>query len=166
NDTPQIVGFSTNDATQVSLLGNRLYYNSKLTNSLAGRYTLSLQNTNLSPLAPNGDGYATLKISPRGTVALSGQAADGSRFSQSCGLSRLGDWPLYASLNQGRGRLVGILRVVKQANSSIGGTSIVWVKGPGSDALYPDGFYVTLEGVGSSYVPTLREPLLGWSSGG
>jgi hypothetical protein len=163
NDNPQIL--STNETTRVFLLGNRLHFSSKLTNSLAGRYTLALQNTNSSPLAPNGDGYATLKISPGGTVTLKGQAADGSRFSHSCGLSRVGDWPLYASLNEGRGRLVGMLRVARQTTSSIRGTDILWVKSPGPDALYPEGFDLALEGVGSTFFPAPKLPVLAWTNG-
>lgn len=165
NDAPQIIGFSTNGTTNVFLIGNRLYYSSKLTNNLAGKYTLSLQNTNLSPLAPNGDGYATLRIAPNGTVALKGQAADGSKFSQSCGLSRLGDFPLFAALNSGRGRLLGIQRVKKQSTSSILGPNTIWVKDAGIDLLYPDGFYLIVNGIGSTFTTPTTQSITGWTNG-
>jgi hypothetical protein len=165
NDTPQIIGLSTNGTTNIFLIGNRLYYNSKLTNSLAGKYTLSLQNTNLSPLVPNGDGYATIRISRSGTVAISGQTADGSKFSQSCGLSRLGDFPLYASLNGARGRLLGMQRLKKQTSSSILGPGSIWVKDPGPDTLYPDGFYLILNGIGSTFVSPASQPIFAWTNG-
>ncbi len=165
NDTPQIIGLSTNGTTNVFLIGNRLYYSSKITNALAGNYTLSLQNTNLSPLAPNGDGYATLRVARNGTVAIKGQAADGSKFSQSCGLSRSGDFPLYAVLNAGRGRLLGIQRLNKQTTSSILGPNSIWVKNAGPDLLYPDGFYLLVNGIGSTYAPPLNQPILVWTNG-
>jgi hypothetical protein len=165
NDTPQILGFSTNAGTDVFLLANRLYYSSKLTNSLAGLYTLSLQNTNISQEVPNGDGYASLKISPSGNVSLSGQTADGSKFSQSCGLSRLGDWPLYAAPNKGRGRLLGLLRVNKQTTNSIRGSGIIWLKSAGPDPLYPQGFDLTLEGFGSTFIAPKNQPVVAWTNG-
>lgn len=166
NDNAQILGLSTNLETQIFMLGNRLYYSSKVTNALAGKYTLALQNTNTSPLVPNGDGWARLKITSAGKVTLSGVAADGSAFSQSTGLSRLGDWPLYASLNNHRGRLLGILRVNKQTTSSIRGTNIVWIKSAGPDRLYPDGFDITLEGNGSTFVPPVaKQPVIAWTNG-
>ncbi len=166
NDNAQMIGLSTNAATEISLLGNRLYYTSKITNALGGKYTLVLQNTNVSPLAPNGHGFATLKISSSGKVNLTGVSADGIRFFQTSGLSRLGDFPLYASLNQSRGRLLGILRVAKQTTNSIRGQGIVWIKDPGPDALYPNGFDLTLEGVGSTYLPPIdKQPVIAWTNG-
>jgi hypothetical protein len=155
NDAPQVIGSITDGVWQARLRGNRLYFNSKITNALAGKYTLSLLNTNLEPQIPSGSGYGTVNINKTGTVVISGQAGDGTTISQSCGLSRAGEWPFYVSMFKGRGRLIGWLRVFNGNNESIHGDAVAWVKMPGPDKTYPDGFAnVILQPTGSTYVRT------------
>lgn len=151
NNAPQVIGSLTDGNWVASLSGNRLFFTTANPTSLGGKYTLALQNTNASPLTPNGDCYGTVIIRTNGNVVISGMAGDGTFISQSCGLSRQGDWPLYVSLTKGRGRLLGWLRVNRQGGSSIQGTNVFWLKGPGPDKLYPDGFTVLLQPTGSSF---------------
>jgi hypothetical protein len=165
NNAPQVIG-SLTDGTWISAVhGNRLYFSSKTPTPLAGRYTLSLLNTNIVPLVPSGSGYGSVIIKGNGTVVMAGQAGDGTAISQSCGLSRLGDWPLYTSMFKGRGRLIGWLGVSQQAGSSIQSDSVAWVKTAGSDKLYPNGFGVTLQPTGSTYVRPVAGSVLSFTNG-
>ena len=138
--------------------GNRLYYSGVLQHS--SRSKIAFENTNTSPLVPNGAGYGTVQIRKEGTVSISGLTPDGISFSQGCGLSRLGDWPLYASLLNGRGRLLGWLTVHAQAGSSIQGTNVFHMKNAGKDKLYPGGFSLLLQPMGSSFTQPTNRPVL------
>ena len=166
NSTPQVTGTVSDGVWTVPLLGNRLYFSSSNPTPLAGKYTLALLNTNLSTDMPNGNGFGAVVIQKNGQLMFKGKAADGSSVSQAIGLSRFGDWPLYLRANQNRGRLIGWLAVNKQTASSITGGNVDWVKDPGADALYPQGFSLVLRPAGSTYVPpSPTKPLLSWTNG-
>ena len=166
NDTPQVFGTLTDGNWLAEVRGNRLYFSSKIPTTLAGRYTLSLLNTNIDQLVPNGSGYGAVLILKNGTVALSGQAGDGTAISQSCGLSRLGDWPLHVSMFKGRGRLIGWLLVSQQAGSSIQSDGVAWVKAAGPDKSYPNGFAnVMLQPTGSTFIRHTNTSVISFTNG-
>ena len=164
NDTPQVIGLLTDGNWVASVSGHRLYFSSRNPTPLAGKYTVALQNTNSSILVPNGDSFGTVLIRKDGSVTLSGYTGDGISIAQSCGLSRLGDWPLHVSLLKGRGRLLGWLRVHPQSGSSIQGTNVFWLKNTGPDKYYPDGFSVLLQPTGSTFIPT-NSPVMQFTNG-
>src|SRR5882724_1413183 len=166
NDTPQVIGTLTDGNWLAEVRGNRLYFSSRIPTALTGRYTLSLLNTNIDQLVPNGSGYGAVLVLKNGTVALSGQAGDGTAISQSCGLSRLGDWPFHVSMFKGRGRLIGWLLVSQQAGSSIQSDGVAWVKDPGPDRLYPNGFAnVMLQPTGSTFIRHTNTSVLSFTNG-
>ncbi len=164
NDTPAVVGIIGNETWTGTLRGIRLYYSNKTPTRLAGKYTLSLVNTNTLPELPNGHGYASLTVRSNGTVVVSGQVADGTAFSQTAGLSRTGEWPLYATLNRGRGRVLGWM-LLRQGAPSIIGTNIFWIKDPGPDKLYPEGISLPLTAVGSFYTAPVKNRVLNFTNG-
>jgi hypothetical protein len=154
NDTPQVAGWVSGPDWTSPLRGTRLYFSSKLPTTLAGKYTLALMNDHAGPGVPNGHGFASVVVRKDGSLALSGRAADGTRISQSTGLSRLGEWPLHVSMNRERTRLFGWLRVQKQTSGNIRGTNVFWVKSPAdTDKFYPGGFKLALQPLGSTYAP-------------
>jgi hypothetical protein len=160
NDTPQVAGWiwASNWVSGLkwtsTLRGTRLYFSSKYPTSLAGKYTLALLNTNLAPDLPNGHSYGSVVIRKDGSVTLSGRVADGTSISQSTGLSRLGQWPLHVSMNKESARLVGWLKIQKQSGGNIRGTNLYWIKDPvAKDKLYPGGFKLALQGLGSTFTP-------------
>jgi hypothetical protein len=165
NNAPQVTGTVSDGNWTVPLLGNRLYFGSKTPTSLTGKYTLVLQNTNSSINVPNGSGYGAVVIQKTGQVSFKGRTADGSTVSQSCGLSRFGDWPLYLRANMNRGRVIGWLTVTNQAGSSISGGNVDWIKDPGADQLYPQGFSVALQPRGSTYIKPTANPILRMTNG-
>jgi hypothetical protein len=166
NDTPQVFGSLTDGNWLALVQGNRLYFTSKIITGLAGRYTLSLLNTNIDPLVPNGSGYGAVLILKNGTAVMSGQAGDGTAISQTCGLSRRGDWPFHVSMFKGRGRLIGWLHVSQQGGSSIQSSGVAWVKDAGRDKLYPNGFgNVMLQPTGSTFVRPTNTSVLSFTNG-
>lgn len=163
NNTPQVVGKVAGDGWNSSLLAHRLHFSKAIPTSLAGRYTLALVNTNTSTAAPNGDVVGTLMVGDNGGIVFAGKAADGSRLSQKAGLSRNGDWPLYI-VNKPRGLVAGWLRIARQTGGSIHGGNIAWLKDAGPDALYPEGFGLLLQPVGSTYIAPTTNSILTASS--
>lgn len=165
NDLPQMTGEVIAEGWSSTLRAHRLHYTSKAPTTLSGSYTLALQNTNLSLIAPTGDGFGAIVTRPDGTVRVKGRAADGTAFSSSAGMSRVGDWPLHVVTHRGRGRLLGWLRTAKQSNRSIHGNWVGWVKDPGPDKNYPDGFGLVLQPTGSTYTPPSAAPVLAFTNG-
>lgn len=165
NNLPQIFGSVEDPGWASSLWATRVDFTGKAASPLQGRYTLSLQNTNTSPSVPNGDCCATVVINKKGWVTLEGKAADSSKMSQSAGLSPVGDWPLYVSLNKERGRVAGWVRVQKQTSGSISGGPVVWVKDPGPDSFYPDGFGLLLQPMGSTFTKPITNSILNFTNG-
>jgi hypothetical protein len=165
NNAPEVTGSVSDGHWTVPLSGNRLYFGSKNPTPLVGKYTLVLQNTNTSNSVPNGSGYGAVVIQKGGQLTFKGRAADGSAVSQSCGLSRSGDWPLYLRANQNRGRMIGWLTVTNQAGGSISGGKVAWVKDAGADELYPQGFSLALQPKGSTYIKPISTPILAMTNG-
>jgi len=152
NEMPQVYGWVSNTNWSADLRGNRLAYSLKKIAPQANQYSLVLANTNPVASGPDGNCYGAVTIRKDGTVVLAGWTADATQLSQSRGLAQNGEWPLYQSLYGGRGCLVGWVTVSLQYNSSMQGGPVHWLKGPGPDKYYPQGFAVALDPRGSTYV--------------
>jgi hypothetical protein len=166
NNTPQVMGSISDGTWTVPLFGNRLYYSSKTPTSLVGKYTVAFNNTNLLETVPNGSGYGAVIIQKNGLVVFNGKTADGESIRQSCGLSRMGDWPFYVRANQNRGRMLGWLNVAARSSGNITGTNVYWLKDAGPDAVYPGGFSISLIPQGSTYTrPVAGTSVFAWTNG-
>src|SRR5207247_6969009 len=87
---------------------------------LAGRYTVVLPGSaNNDAQAPNGDGFATLTVTPAGAVVCTIALADGSKASQSSYLSPGAQCPLYLPLYRGHGQLLGWLNFTNADPASV-----------------------------------------------
>jgi len=165
NNTPQVTGSVSDGNWTVPLLGNRLYFGSQNPTPLAGAYTLVLRNTNSPGNVPNGSSYGAVVIQKSGQITFNGKTADGSAVSQSCGLARYGDWPLYLRPNKNQGRLIGWLTVTNKASGSIGGGNIDWIKDADGNPVYPQGFSIALQPLGSTYVKPGTNSVLRMTNG-
>jgi hypothetical protein len=165
NDTPEFVGFVSGGEWVSRVNGKRLYYNSKTTTSLAGKYTLALLNTNAASWVANGNGYAVLTIKANGNVVLRGKLADDESFSQSCGLSRTGEIAFYAAPYKGLGRVFGWLQFTNEETNSIRGPQVYWLRNEDSTLPYPEGFSLVLSAFGSTYTQPITTPVLGFTNG-
>ncbi len=117
----------------------------------SAKYTLIIPGSANSLAQPGGDGCGTVTVSASGAVTFGGTLADGTVVSQGATLSKLGLWPLYISLYQGKGLITGWLTISNQAASDITG-AVNWIKLPqSSSTYYPSGFALQSEVLGSLY---------------
>ncbi|HWN97073.1 MAG TPA: hypothetical protein VNT99_18730, partial [Methylomirabilota bacterium] len=129
---------------------------------LAGRYTLIIPGAApLTPDLPAGDGYATAVIDANGVVRLKGRLADGRVLVQKAAVSKNGDWPLYAPLYNGSGVVLGWMHLGDDGFNDVSGR-LRWVKpSRPTQRLYPAGFAVETDAIGSRYVaPTGTDSVL------
>ena len=128
-----------------------------------GPYTLALVYTNLSGPGelPNGVSVATADMRMSGRVNMAGRMADGTPYSCSSVVSPTGEWPVYVPLNRNRGCLVGW---VQSGATDAGGPQslpLFWIKWPGQDTYYPNGFNLSLQPLVSRYSQRGRRPATG-----
>jgi len=133
------------------LFGERDVFNAGNPAPQAGRYTLIIPGTPGTTDAPAGDGYATVVVDADGDVHVKGRLADGSLLRQNTSISKNGNWPLYASLYNGRGILIGWLHFGDDGANDLAGM-LRWIKPsiPGSQ-MFPAGFDVNSSAIGSHY---------------
>ncbi|MGA2657229.1 MAG: peptidylprolyl isomerase [Verrucomicrobiota bacterium] len=122
----------------------------------AGQYTFALPATaaGLSgPMVPGGSGFGTLSLAQSGTLSLSGVLGDGTPLTTSCSFTRLGHWPLYVTLDKGKGVVLGWVGVSSDGPGNLYG-SVQWVRSMdvGADS-YPGGFSNQVWFVASHYAP-------------
>jgi hypothetical protein len=113
----------------------------------AGQYTLVIPGTPGSSDQPGGDSFGTVTISSAGKLKLSGSLSDGTKISQSVGISTDGKWPLYVSLYGGAGSLSGWITV----SGGLSGT-VSWDKPATTKSkAYNSGFELSGSLSGSTY---------------
>jgi hypothetical protein len=112
---------------------------------------------------PGGNGFGAAIISPTGVVTFSGFLGDGTAVNSTSIVSSDGQWPLYASLYNGVGSVLGWLSLTNEG--SIEGQT-GWFKLPNpSSKYYSAGFTNNSQVMGSSYQYTTGQPLLGFTAG-
>ena len=79
---------------------------------------------------PQGDGYATMTVKVDGTVSITGKLADNTPLTASAPLSKLNQWPLFASLYTGKGCFAGLANLADADASTedVTGTDFVWCR--------------------------------------
>lgn len=119
-----------------------------------GRYTLCLPPDTNAPTSPQGSGFATLSLSPKGVLNCSGSLADGTKFSQGTFVDQAGDWPLYTPLYHGKGALFSAATIDPgQPAGDIEG-AVSWFKQAQPAAkVAPGGFTNSTRLLGSHYLP-------------
>ncbi len=133
----------------------------------AGKYTLILPggpggNTQI----PQGDGFGALNINASGVVKFSGSLADGTKTTVTASLSENGQWPLYLSLYQGQGQVLGWLNFSFLPARDLGG-QLSWIKLSNSKStFYSEGFEMNIAARGSAYEePAKNFPVINFSDG-
>lgn len=125
----------------------------------AGKYTLIIPGGTNSA-QPIGNGFGAVTVSDLGAVTVSGTLADGTTFNTTSVVNSEGQWPFYVTAGNGANVMLGWLSFTNQAiNGPVG-----WFKTAGSPgALYPNGFSVSANVLGSAY--TNLPSILGYNSG-
>jgi hypothetical protein len=167
-DTDAIAGtVEASDGTWTAdLCGDRCVFN-PVTNPppQLGEYTLVLPRDSECAGSPGGDGCGTLFVDKAGGVHLGESLADGARFALVAPLSKHGEWPLYASLYNHQGVILGWISFASTATNDLTG-NLKWIKpaSPKSEC-YSNGFAATPAVIGSLYLrPTAGTPVLGFAS--
>jgi uncharacterized repeat protein (TIGR01451 family) len=135
-----------------SLSGERAVFNARANPApQAGKYTLIIPGTPGVNDSPEGDGYGAVTVDGSGQVRFTGTLADGTRVTQTASVSRTGHWPMYASLYKGHGSLLGWLAFADRSGDDVAG-KLNWIRPSSSAKLYPAGFGVDSDSLGSRYV--------------
>ena len=128
----------------------------------AGKYTLLLPGGTDGVSAPGGDGYGTIVVSSTGAISLAGVLADGSKAAQKANLLTTGNWPFYVALYGGKGSVFGWLNF---SNGVIAGP-VDWFKlASAGGKLYPTGFTIETNAIGSVYQFTNGVPVINIPTG-
>jgi len=107
------------------------------------------RDTNV-PVSPRADGYA-LMTNIAGMIHVGGALSDGASFSSFVEpINDLDAFPVYASLYNGGGLLLGQLSL-NAAGNAVPAGSLIWFKPAQSRVLYPNEFTANLEVEGSPW---------------
>ena len=111
---------------------------------------------------PNGDCPASVKISSKGAIQMTGTLGDGTAFGRSATASEQGLWPLYVPLYGGRGFLMGWVTLT----TSQSGSSVTWAMPPGLPGHYnTNGFVHTRLTLLTKYTaPPAGQNAVNWSN--
>jgi hypothetical protein len=102
--------------------------------------------------APNGHGFATLRVNSRGVGTLAGSLADGRRFTVTVPVSADGTFPIYAPLYGRKGSIAGHV-VFRDTEASHCDGRLRWTKPElATSRVHPQPFACDLPVVGSRYV--------------
>ncbi len=118
-----IGGVLSNASGTAGVWANRAGYSVANPTMLAGRYSLVLSN--LSTPANSGSGAIT--VSTNGNLSFAGTLSDGTRLTQSTFLSSQNDWPLYLSLYNGSGMLMGWVTLTNGPGDDVEG-ALSWIR--------------------------------------
>lgn len=134
-----------------------------------GRYTFVIPAISVNPphfLTPGGNGFGTGTLVQGGALSLSGVLGDGTSFSATPQLTRLGRWPLYVTLAQGKGVLQGWLSYPTNQPGNLSG-SLQWMRSADATAgNYPGGFSNQISFAASPYAsPLAGARALNWANG-
>ena len=127
-----------------------------VTNGIVGKYTFQMPMEDLiTQSKPQGTGVATLTVDAKGGIRWKGALPDGTPATQAAFLSQDKTWPLFLSLHEGRGVMLGtITHDNTQTLTDLTG-SFNWQKiGAPRDRFFPNGFTIYSSQVsGSAYLP-------------
>jgi hypothetical protein len=151
----KVAPYSATNTVPASLLNQPIASATPIKGVYAVGFLHKAQTPSLDPSAyPQGDGYATLTISNRGSVTLAGFLADDSRYVVASKLRVDGTVPLFTQLYRKLGVISGELSFSDLADSDVAGTDFIWLR-PGlrRAGYYRDGWPqgIRVDVVGTKY---------------
>jgi len=123
----------------------------------AGKYTMVFPADTNALAVPTGDGFGTVNVSGAGGISFAGTLADGTKVAQKVPISKDGNWPLFASLNKGKGALLGWVKFDTNQLATDFSGRLNWFKEtqPG-EKYYSDGLTNETYVAGSIFRPPSR----------
>ena len=152
----QIVPRQITGAVQGTNLGGwisrdlRLYAATTNTNNFPAYTALLPQDPNL-PGSPPSYGYALL-TNTGSMINLGGALSDGTSFSRSEPINEQDEFPVYASLYNNTGLLLGQMSLSAATYGAVPAGNLIWIKPPSSTGLYANGFSTGLAVQGSPWI--------------
>jgi len=157
-----------------TVAADRAHYSTvnKLPAPLAGAaskpYTLVLPAKEQIPAKalntyPHGTGYATMTVKVDGTVSIAGKLADNTAITASAPLSKLNQWPLFATLYKGKGCFAGLANLADadDRTEDFTATDLLWFRPAiAKEQWYPLGWPagITVDLFGARYVVPPASP--------
>jgi hypothetical protein len=110
---------------------------------------------------PQGDGYATLRVTAKGEARLAGKLGDGTTMTQSGPLTHDGRFQVFVPLYKKAGVLSGWVDFTPIAQISDFNGTLHWTKPESpAEAFYPAGFDLALDILGSKFASPLNGRLI------
>ena len=148
-DTETVTGTVTDGVWTADLNGNRIATTGDY--PAPGKYTMSFVNDSDGSTSPGGDGLGLITVTSTRNVVFSGLLSDTTSIGQTVGLSRNGEWPLYAQLYGGKGSIFGWITFTNRDTSSLESSSTInWIKTNAYGIRYTSGFTNELSVIGST----------------
>lgn len=156
-------GLAANNFNDSTVLLDRSNYNTTtqlLPAGLAGNYTAIFLPGENTVTVPQGDGYATVKITSSGGITAAGKLADGTTITHSSSLIGEAVWPLFISFYK-TGYLYGRVVFASDPGTSDFAGPMTWLKPATTGTLYPGQFFTKPTLLGSKYdVPPTNQRAL------
>lgn len=162
DDSDQITGSISDGLFTSTLVADRMVFNARTNPAqLAGKYTILIPSNPDEQASPQGNGFGILTVSTAGKTRVAGSLADGTKFSQSSGISKTGVWPFYVSTYRRTGSIFGSITFRDQTEVSDLDGTVDWFRPPNPMAkIFADGFASQTMMIGSTYVRASGEPAL------
>lgn len=148
-DDSSISGTVTSSSWSASFIASRNTFKPKGNPApFAGAYTLQIQGANDgNPDDPQNSGSGTVTVNTSGALKFKGVLGDGTKVTESAETSNSGDWPLFISLYDRQGEIMGLLNF---NGSGISGQP-TWIKESNPKSKnFPNGFTLTPTVTGSA----------------
>jgi PKD repeat protein len=146
----QITGMVTGANYASPLLASRAAYDRQNPCPVSGTYNTLVEPANEADTdLPQGFGYGTLTVTTTGVGSMSGFLGDGKKIGASAPVSKQNTWPLYVSLYENRGAVLGWVTI---GTNGMVGASVEWFRPANlASPRYPDGFSTNVTLNGSVY---------------
>jgi hypothetical protein len=154
SESNHVSGLLTDGTWTAVLNGDRATFHPTLNPApYAGKYTMVIPGISADPTIPAGHGFGTIKVNTKGTAAIVGSLADGTKITRSAPLSAGGLWPLFVPLYSGGGSVLSWIAFTNRVDDDLNG-ELSWIKSANAAAkFYAGGFTNDNVAVGSLYVP-------------
>lgn len=119
---------------------------------IAGKYTAILMPTEVAAAIPQGDGYATVSITPAGAITMAGKLANNVAITHSSNVVGFSSWPLFVSLNTNKGYLAGPVVFAGISGVSDFAGTLTWIKPITTGPFHPAGINTKLTCIGSKWI--------------
>ena len=157
-----IAGTISDGTRTYDVSGDRSVFSATNPAPQAGTYTVLLPADASAAGTPQGDGYATLRVSTLGVATMVGALGDGTAFSGTAPVTKNGLLPISIAPYKNGGLLHGTATFRDTAGVSDLDATLLWSKQANSaDAFYPAGFEASAALVGGKFsAPPIGERIV------